>query len=219
MKTFGEYVTSRASPRSDRARPNNSAAGRSASATASSRLSPASAYAAPGRGARADRGDPGPRDRDRARHGRRDERRLDASGWSDAHVLRRAAQRTAARGARRRGRSRACDRRPARSRLRPRPARGPRAVARGVIRFGYKASAEQFGPRELLDFSVLAEQLGLEIVAVSDHFQPWRHHGGHGPAALTWLGALGERTEGDLIGTSVLTPAMRHQPANVAAAF
>ena len=43
-----------------------------------------------------------------------------------------------------------------------------------TVRFGYKASAEQFGPRELLDFSVLAEQLGLEIVAVSDHFQPWR---------------------------------------------
>jgi coenzyme F420-dependent glucose-6-phosphate dehydrogenase len=87
------------------------------------------------------------------------------------------------------------------------------------VRFGYKASAEQFGPRELLDCSVLAEQLGLEIVAVSDHFQPWRHHGGHGPAALTWLGAVGERTERALLGTSVLTPTMRYQPAVVAQAF
>ena len=52
------------------------------------------------------------------------------------------------------------------------------------LKLGYKASAEQFGPRELLDFSVEAEQHGLEIVAVSDHFQPWRHHGGHSPAAL-----------------------------------
>src|SRR5919204_379631 len=43
-----------------------------------------------------------------------------------------------------------------------------------MIRFGYKASAEQFGPRELLDFSVLAEQSGLEIVAVSDHFRTIR---------------------------------------------
>ena len=43
------------------------------------------------------------------------------------------------------------------------------------LKLGYKASAEQFGPRELLDFSVLAEQTGLDIVAVSDHFQPWRH--------------------------------------------
>ena len=28
------------------------------------------------------------------------------------------------------------------------------------LTLGYKASAEQFGPRELLDYSVLAEQLG-----------------------------------------------------------
>jgi coenzyme F420-dependent glucose-6-phosphate dehydrogenase len=66
---------------------------------------------------------------------------------------------------------------------------------------------------------VLAEQLGLESIAVSDHFQPWRHHGGHSPAALTWLGAVGERTERALLGTSVLTPTMRYQPAIVAQAF
>jgi coenzyme F420-dependent glucose-6-phosphate dehydrogenase len=84
---------------------------------------------------------------------------------------------------------------------------------------GYKASAEQFGPRELLDYSVLAERTGLEIVAVSDHFQPWRHHGGHSPGALPWLGALGERTERTVLGTSVLTPTLRYSPAIVAQAF
>jgi alkanesulfonate monooxygenase SsuD/methylene tetrahydromethanopterin reductase-like flavin-dependent oxidoreductase (luciferase family) len=41
-----------------------------------------------------------------------------------------------------------------------------------VMRYGYKASAEQFAPRELIDYSVLAEQLGLETIAISDHFQP-----------------------------------------------
>ena len=87
------------------------------------------------------------------------------------------------------------------------------------LTLGYKASAEQFGPRELLDYSVLAEQLGLDSIAVSDHFQPWRHHGGHSPGALTWLGALGERTERALLGTSVLTPTMRYQPAIVAQSF
>ena len=87
------------------------------------------------------------------------------------------------------------------------------------VKLGYKASAEQFGPRELLDYSALAERLGLEIVAVSDHFQPWRHHGGHSPAALTWLGAVGERTERALLGTSVLTPTMRYHPSIVAQAF
>ena len=78
------------------------------------------------------------------------------------------------------------------------------------MKLGYKASAEQFGPRELLDFSVLAEQLGLDSVAVSDHFQPWRHHGGHSPNALVWLGAVGERTERAQLGTSVLTPTLRY---------
>jgi coenzyme F420-dependent glucose-6-phosphate dehydrogenase len=87
------------------------------------------------------------------------------------------------------------------------------------VRLGYKASAEQFGPRELLDFSIEAERHGLDVIAVSDHFQPWRHHGGHGPASLPWLGALGERTERALLGTSVLTPTMRYHPSVIAHAF
>ncbi len=87
------------------------------------------------------------------------------------------------------------------------------------MRYGYKASAEQFGPRELLEFSAQAEQLGLEIVAVSDHFQPWRHHSGHAPNALAWLGAVGEALERATIGTSVLTPTLRYHPSMIAHAF
>ncbi len=87
------------------------------------------------------------------------------------------------------------------------------------VRFGYKASAEQFAPRELIEYSVLAESVGLEIIAISDHFQPWRHHGGHSPASLPWLGAIGERTERALLGTSVLTPTLRYHPSIVAQAF
>jgi coenzyme F420-dependent glucose-6-phosphate dehydrogenase len=87
------------------------------------------------------------------------------------------------------------------------------------IRFGYKASAEQFAPRELLDYSRRAEAAGLGIVAISDHFQPWRHHGGHAPAALPWLGAVGAATESATLGTSVLTPTLRYQPAVIAQAF
>jgi coenzyme F420-dependent glucose-6-phosphate dehydrogenase len=88
-----------------------------------------------------------------------------------------------------------------------------------AIRIGYKASAEQFGPRELLDFSVEAERTGLDIVAVSDHFQPWRHEGGHAPNALVWLGALAQATERVVMGTSVLTPTLRYEPAIIAQAF
>ncbi|GAA4928319.1 glucose-6-phosphate dehydrogenase (coenzyme-F420) [Actinoplanes utahensis] len=88
-----------------------------------------------------------------------------------------------------------------------------------MIRFGYKASAEQFAPAELLKYGILAEELGFDSVFVSDHLQPWRHDGGHAPAALPWLGALAARTEKVLIGTSVLTPTFRYHPAVVAQAF
>ncbi|MDQ2797038.1 MAG: glucose-6-phosphate dehydrogenase (coenzyme-F420) [Actinomycetota bacterium] len=87
------------------------------------------------------------------------------------------------------------------------------------IKFGYKASNEQFAPRELLDYGVLAEQNGFDSVFVSDHLQPWRHDGGHAPFAMTWLGALGARTERVTIGTSVLTPTFRYHPAIVAQSF
>jgi coenzyme F420-dependent glucose-6-phosphate dehydrogenase len=87
------------------------------------------------------------------------------------------------------------------------------------MRYGYKASAEQFGPRALLEYSQLAERLGLDSIAISDHFQPWRHHSGHAPAALPWLGIAGATTETARIGTSVLTPTLRYQPAVIAQAF
>ena len=87
------------------------------------------------------------------------------------------------------------------------------------LRFGYKASSEQFGPSELVEFGVLAEEMGFDSVCLSDHFQPWMHDGGHAPAALPWLGALGARTERVLIGTSVLTPTFRYHPAVIAMFF
>ena len=88
-----------------------------------------------------------------------------------------------------------------------------------MIALGYKASAEQFAPRQLLDFAEAAERNGFDSVAVSDHFQPFRHTGGHAPAALPWLGALAVRTERIRIGTSVTTPTMRFHPSLVAQAF
>ncbi|GCE30836.1 F420-dependent glucose-6-phosphate dehydrogenase [Dictyobacter alpinus] len=87
------------------------------------------------------------------------------------------------------------------------------------LKLGYKASAEQFGPRELLDYTVEAENAGFDSVWISDHFQPWRHTNGHAPQALVWLGAAGERTKRVELGTSVLTPTFRYQPAIIAQAF
>jgi len=88
-----------------------------------------------------------------------------------------------------------------------------------MLKLGYKASADQLGPTELLQFSCLAEQSGVDSVFISDHFQPWKHHGGHAPFSFTWLGALGARTSRITIGTSVMTPTFRYHPAAVAQAF
>ncbi|GAA1001764.1 glucose-6-phosphate dehydrogenase (coenzyme-F420) [Subtercola frigoramans] len=87
------------------------------------------------------------------------------------------------------------------------------------LKLGYKASAEQFAPRELVEIAVAAEGHGMESVVVSDHFQPWRHEGGHAPFSLSWMAAVGERTSTVQIGTSVMTPTFRYNPAVLAQAF
>lgn len=88
-----------------------------------------------------------------------------------------------------------------------------------TLKIGYKTSAEQFGPRELLDYAIHAERCDFDSVWISDHFQPWRHTGGHAPFSLAWLGALGASTERIVMGTSVLTPTFRYHPSIVAQAF
>jgi coenzyme F420-dependent glucose-6-phosphate dehydrogenase len=88
-----------------------------------------------------------------------------------------------------------------------------------MLKLGYKASAEQFPPRQLLDFAVHAEAVGFDSIMVSDHFQPWRHTDGHAPFSFAWMGALGERTSRAVIGTSVVTPTFRYHPAIVAQAI
>src|SRR5258705_1573347 len=88
-----------------------------------------------------------------------------------------------------------------------------------AIKLGYKASAEQFAPRELVELAVAAEAHGMDSATVSDHFQPWRHEGGHAPFSLAWMTAVGERTERLILGTSVLTPTFRYNPAVIAQAF
>lgn len=92
------------------------------------------------------------------------------------------------------------------------------AIDRRLV-LGYKASAEQFAGRPLLEFAVAAEDHGFDSVVVSDHYQPWKHTDGHAPFSLAWMAALGERTSRIRIGTSVLTPTFRYHPSIVAQAL
>lgn len=82
---------------------------------------------------------------------------------------------------------------------------------------GYAAMLEQFGPREVVDLTVLAEQHGFSGCMAADHFQPWVP--AQGESAFVWnvLTAVGERTTGDL-GPGVTCPSFRFHPAVVAQA-
>lgn len=84
------------------------------------------------------------------------------------------------------------------------------------LRIGYKVSAEQFPPSTVVDLACRAEALGFDDVAVSDHFQSFRHTEAHAAFALVCLGAIGARTSTVALGTSVLTPTLRYHPSVVA---
>jgi coenzyme F420-dependent glucose-6-phosphate dehydrogenase len=87
-----------------------------------------------------------------------------------------------------------------------------------MLTLGYKASAEQFGPRDLLAFAIYAERAGFESVFVATTSSR-----GATPTATPALprlaGRLAMRTQKVTIGTSVLTPSFRYHPAIVAQAF
>jgi G6PDH family F420-dependent oxidoreductase len=86
-----------------------------------------------------------------------------------------------------------------------------------TAKVGYAAMLEQFGPQEVVGYSVLAEEHGFSGVMAADHFQPWVPQ--QGQAAFVWnvMTAIGERTKGD-VGPGVTCPSFRMHPAIVAQA-
>jgi probable non-F420 flavinoid oxidoreductase len=83
-----------------------------------------------------------------------------------------------------------------------------------MTHFGFHASHEQIGPRQLLADVQQAEQAGFEIAMCSDHFSPWSHRQGHSAFAWSWLGAALATT--DLVFGVVNAPGQRYHPAIVA---
>ena len=65
-------------------------------------------------------------------------------------------------------------------------------------KIGYAAMLEQFGPREVTDYSVIAEENGFDGVMAADHYQPWVPQ--QGQSAFVWsvMTAIGELTRGDV---------------------
>jgi TAT-translocated FGD2 family F420-dependent dehydrogenase len=93
----------------------------------------------------------------------------------------------------------------------------PAPLRKGMT--GFMLAHEQFPVPELVALGVAAEQAGFDLVAASDHFQPWQDNERHSGEAWVTLGALGQKTRRVWMGPTVTCPSFRYNPAVVAEAF
>jgi coenzyme F420-dependent glucose-6-phosphate dehydrogenase len=88
------------------------------------------------------------------------------------------------------------------------------------IAYGVALGHERFGPRELVDQAVAAEQAGFDFVCCSDHLAPWWDPLTGPPAhcgnAWVWLGAAGQATSQVSLGTAVSGIVHRYNPVVMA---
>jgi F420-dependent hydroxymycolic acid dehydrogenase len=91
------------------------------------------------------------------------------------------------------------------------------SLSKGMVAF--MLAHEQFPAPELIRLGASAESAGFDLVATSDHFQPWQANERHAGQAWVTLGALGQRTERVWMGPTVTCPTLRYNPAVVAEAF
>lgn len=90
-------------------------------------------------------------------------------------------------------------------------------MRKGMV--GIQLAHEQFTVPELVAQGIAAEQAGFDLLACSDHLQPWQANQGHSGLAWITMAALGQRTQRIWMGTTVTCPSFRYNPAVVAEAF
>ncbi|MGH9567549.1 MAG: LLM class flavin-dependent oxidoreductase, partial [Candidatus Angelobacter sp.] len=90
------------------------------------------------------------------------------------------------------------------------------ALHKGQI--GFQLAHEQFTVPELVELGAAAERAGFDLLANSDHLQPWQVNEGHSGLAWVTMSAIGQRTHRIWMGTTVTCPAYRYNPAVVAEA-
>ncbi len=93
----------------------------------------------------------------------------------------------------------------------------PASLRKGMVAF--MLAHEQFPVPELIRLGTSAERAGFDLVATSDHFQPWQANERHAGEAWVTLGALGQQTQRIWMGPTVTCPTLRYNPAVVAQAF
>lgn len=84
---------------------------------------------------------------------------------------------------------------------------------------GFMLAHEQFRVPHLIDLGAAAERAGFDLLATSDHFQPWQANEGHSGAAAVTLGAIAQQTRQIWLGPTVTCPTLRYHPAIVAETF
>lgn len=84
---------------------------------------------------------------------------------------------------------------------------------------GFQLAHEQFTVRELVELGIAADQAGFDLLAVSDHFQPWQSNEGHSGQAWITMSAIGQKTKRIRMGTTVTCPTFRYNAGVVAEAF
>jgi G6PDH family F420-dependent oxidoreductase len=86
------------------------------------------------------------------------------------------------------------------------------------MKLGFKLIAEAYGPVEIVEQAVRAEEAGFDFVEVSDHFHPWVGEHEHSGFAFSMLAAIAARTSAVGLATGVTCPFIRYHPAVVAQA-
>jgi hypothetical protein len=79
------------------------------------------------------------------------------------------------------------------------------ALHKGQI--GFQLAHEQFRVPELVELGAAAEKAGFDLLAHSDHFQPWQANEGRSGLAWVTMSAIGQRTHRVWMGTTVTCPA------------
>jgi F420-dependent hydroxymycolic acid dehydrogenase len=84
---------------------------------------------------------------------------------------------------------------------------------------GFMLAHEQFTVPQLIQLGESAALSGFDMLATSDHFQPWQANEGHSGEAWITLGAMAGRIRQAWMGTTVTCPTLRYHPSVVAEAF
>lgn len=70
-----------------------------------------------------------------------------------------------------------------------------------VQQIGFQLAHEQFTVPELVNPGIAAERAGFDLLALSDHLQPWQANEVHSGQAWITMSAIGQRTKQIRMGT------------------